>query len=313
MNKEILALMGAGILALPAYAVPAGTSRRSARSSTRSGVAARNRGTAGRSRAGGRRTTNRGAFSPVPLPNKQALLHQLHTDARFRRNLARHFGVSETELVQYVEQNLTYYQLPRTVRTGVYGVSQSGRSFRVVQRLQKGTGVYALAGGYSVIKAACGNAIPPTLPPVGRSVKQPGFPIFPPGMAAEFGPELAGGGPLAPGTIPFTSPLPPGPGEALFIPETFELASAPLLVPAGMSPFVPVGGHPPFFFIPPFWIPGGGGSTAFGAGTLLRPPLPPALIPEPGSLVLLGAGLLPFLALVKRRRRPELRILRAEA
>ena len=242
----------------------------------------------------------RGAFGPAPMRSRQDLIRQLRANSRFRKNLSRHFGVPEAELERYITENVKFTTLDKPLRSDVYAVSRTGRIFKVRQRIPRGTPVFALYDGNVMLKAICSNPIVPTLLPVPTPVK-PITSIAPPReVVVPFPPVPGGEQPITPGFPPMTAFVPPVtempvPGFSVVTPEGYY--APPAEIPPGVTP---IRGGRPF----PFWLAGAGIPFFFLGGDSDRTPrIPPPLIPEPASMALFATGVLPVLALARRRRR----------
>lgn len=232
-------------------------------------------------------------------------MRELRTNRAYRARMAKHFGVSESEMVAYAQENLQYSQLSRPMRTGVWGVSRSGKTFRVSQNLPAGTPVFRVAGGPPIMKEVCGNVITPVLPPVPRAVRRRGA-VLPPGpLAINSIPGIEGFAPAIPGAIPESVPVIPGLDTA-FVPAAATFPGEMVPAAAGMVPGVPAAGGGGGF-VPPFWLLAGAGAAFIhGSGgnsftPPKPPPPPPSQVPEPGSMLLLAAGVLPLAGALRRR------------
>lgn len=240
----------------------------------------------------------RDAFSPAKMESKAKLLRCLREDARFRKNLARHFGVSEGELVDYVDDNVKLFYLKEDLKTDVYAVTRTGRRYRVSQRIPKGVLVFGLPDGYVMMKSNCGNPVVATLPPVPSSAPVAAVAPQPPAPTAVAPPAeaVAGTREELPGVPPATRPMPVGP-------ERQELAALAPVVAGGAPVVVPVESTPGVVqgvrqerrrgggF--PWWL-GGLGFLAFAGGDDdddRRPPVvPPPVVPEPNTAALFVTG-----------------------
>jgi len=177
--------------------------------------------------------------------------------------------------MDYFDQNLTIGTIPKSGRYTVFGVNwQTGRIFPTKQYLTKGTWVFALRDGRPVLKGLCGNPLivpyqPKQQPP--EEVKKP--PLSPPTPASFF-------------------PPPPGTETAGEFAEAEEVPSETVPTMEGVLPFQ--GAAPlahrsrmlPLFFP---WHHGGGGGERHE-------------VPEPGTNLLVAAGLT-LLVLLRRRQR----------
>lgn len=269
----------------------------------------------------------RNAFHPTPIVDKKNLVRSLRENARFRRDLARHFRVPESRLLAYVDENLRLFALPGDTRTEVWGVDRRGRTFRVRQRLPKGTLVFGLADGTMVLKEICGNPLITYLPPVGSMIPPITFdsppPLLqgaPPDLSFPASPPVALLPPQPPTTTALLPPypddgLPPlleTPGETELFTE-IALSEPEAVLGSREVVAAAAGGATGYY------VAGGGVVTALlltggdeDAGDDLRPPgvgdcdkdkEEPDIVPEPASLALFGGGLLPALPWLLRRRR----------
>ncbi len=252
----------------------------------------------------------RDAFSPAKMESKAKLLRCLREDARFRKNLARHFGVSEGQLIDYVDDNVKLFYLKEDLKTDVYAVTRAGRRYRVSQRIPKGVLVFGLPDGYVMMKSNCGNPVVATLPPVPSPAPVAAVTPLPPAPAAVAPPPeaVAGTREELPGIPPATSPLPVGPERQ----ELVALApvvggGAPVVVPVESTPGVVQGvrqerrrggGFP-------WWL-GGLGFLAFidddddNGGP---PVVPPPVVPEPSTAALFVTGGAALVLLSRKRGR----------
>jgi hypothetical protein len=232
-------------------------------------------------------------------------MKQLRTDPVYRKRLANHFGVSEAEIVDYADQHLEYSRLRRATKSSVWGVSRSGKTFRVTQNLPAGTPVFRIAGGPTVLKEVCGNVVTPVLPPVPRAVRRRGN-VLPPGpLATNSEAGILDSVPGVPGFLPTSVPVGPEFTPA-FAPAAASFPGEMMAVPAGITPggVVAAGGGG---FVPPFWLLAGAGAAFIhgDGGDSFKPPIPPPppppQVPEPASMLLLAAGALPLAGALRRR------------
>ena len=242
----------------------------------------------------------RGAFGPAPMRSRQDLIRQLRASSTFRRNLSRHFGVPEAELERYIIENVKFTTLDKPLRSDVYAVSRTGRIFKVRQRIPKGTPVFALYDGNVMLKAICSNPVVPTILPVPTPAK-PITSIAPPReVLVPFPPLPSEEQPITPGFPPLTSYVPP---FTEMPPPSFSVVTPPALAAppvASVPGITTISGGRPF----PFWLAAAGIPFFFLGGDSDRNPrIPPPLIPEPASMALFATGVLPVLALARRRRR----------
>lgn len=252
----------------------------------------------------GQRTYERNApdsFLRFQVESTDELVQVLKTNPVLRRRYARHFGVSEERVVDYVKRALIPYRLPKDRTVTVYGVTRSGRIYGKRTRLRKGTRVWATRSGVPILKWLCANPFSKWLPgekvararsqklptPRGRVAARPlkTLALPQPQMVAELAPAM----PVAPLVTPGVT----GSGSALLpaVPGAPVTATAPFVAQLG----APGGGLGalPFAFLPLAFL-----NTGGGGGTSVQPV---QVIPEPGTVALLAASL-PALALTLRRR-----------
>jgi hypothetical protein len=87
------------------------------------------------------------AFLNFQVGSTRELVAVLRTNARLRRLYASHFGVSEAEVIDYIQRVLVPYRLPRDQAVQTYGVTRDGRIYAVRTRLRRGTRVWANRSG----------------------------------------------------------------------------------------------------------------------------------------------------------------------
>jgi hypothetical protein len=177
----------------------------------------------------------RNCFTPVVIQSKQHLLYLLHTDHKFRKNLARHFRMSEPELIRCINENVKYSVLKQDTYVTNHGVTRTGRIFSFRQRMPKGSPVFTMADGTLVLKAACGNPIGVLVCPEPRPVAvRPKLPPPPP-ITPEVFP--------VPGIAMLPPPVPAPPVTVIQIP--------PAPIPPPPPVIVQVPPHPPVVVPPP--------------------------------------------------------------
>lgn len=253
----------------------------------------------------------RDSFLRFQVDSTDELVAVLKTNPTLRKRYARHFGVPETEVVDFIKRSLVPHRLssPRTVT--VYGVTRSGRIYGVRERLRAGTRVWATRSGEPVLKWLCANPMTKTLPGTGMASRpRPVAKKVPARQVA---------------TVPLREPeIETKESEmeevAMLTPETEEMASAgsgtALVAPVPAAPVSQVAGSVEEL-LPRLGGRGGG----FPLGAALAVPVavaasgrggggstPPTavVVPEPGTLGLLaGAGLpaLAYAGALRRRRR----------
>ena len=110
----------------------------------------------------------RESFLNYHAANINELSQEVTVDPQVRERLAKHFHISESQMVTYIRRNLVLRHLDKT---GVYRVAcvrRDGSEYWINSRLPAGTPVFASrATGQPILKLACGNpmvsALPPTL------------------------------------------------------------------------------------------------------------------------------------------------------
>jgi hypothetical protein len=243
------------------------------------------------------------AFLHYQVDSTDELVAALRADPALRRRYARHFGIPENRVVDFVRNALVPYRLPAAREVTNYGVTRSGRIYGVRERLRRGTKVWATRSGVPVLKWACANPLLKSLPGTELAAAprptRTHLPLHPRVVSA---PQLATAtsNEMPPATIPVPVPMAP--------PINTSALAAPLPAPIGVAiapvPAIAAHGGPGIgsILIPIGIIIGttvghtGGGG---GGGT------PPVAIPEPGSLALMIAAAGPMLGLgvVRRHRR----------
>jgi PEP-CTERM motif len=257
------------------------------------------------------RPNNPDAFVKTEMRSVEQLAQVAQSNPRVRRNFARHFGIPESQVANYFRRNLVLTRLKQSREVTVYAVTRTGRIYPVRERLRKGTQVFALRNGEPVLKGLCANPLVRRLPPM--AMAPPRTPVIPrpPQVAAPpvITPPAPPETPLAPPTTTF---LPPAPPETVVVPLPMPLESAPFVEAGPVPPPTTVRAVPPpggRGFNPawllagiPFFFINTGGDHETPPRPIGPPIIPPPVIPEPGTWVLLGAGL-PVVGLALRRQR----------
>ncbi len=260
----------------------------------------------------------RGAFSPAMVQNKAQLMQYLKNNARFRTALARHFRVSEYEILNYAQDHLQLMTLKNNMKVKTYGVSKTGKIFPANQTLPRGSKVFALSDGTVVMKQVCGNPVLVQLPPTAKRNK-----VF--GSALPPGPRMAKNDVLPSGTIGEGPEVPP----VLFAPPPGPLALAPSMAPGlpgaagiggagslaggvgGVGAAGGAGGFPLAAAAAGAGAAGLAGFAASGGGDSVGSvpfgwfPEDTPEIPEPSAYLLFLSGAAPVFFMAFRRRRRE--------
>lgn len=242
------------------------------------------------------------SFLKYQVDSTSELVEALRADRQLRERYAKHFGIPESHVVDFVKSALVPYQLPEDRAVTTYGVTKTGVVYGVRTRLRKGTKVWANRSGVPILKWLCANPLTKTLPGTklarARQVK------------AKPRTKIAGSRPLAPIDI----------ADEIPIAEQPLLSLPPVVTTAMTVPNIPIIPVPPTALIPPGSVVAsanygllfpvglvllstlshGGGSGS--ASSLVGPPIE---TPEPGSLALVAAAGLPLMGMLYRRRRSQ--------
>jgi hypothetical protein len=229
----------------------------------------------------------RDRFLNTPALTNDGLVETLKTNAAFRRHLAQHFGVSESRVVGFVQDALIPMELPEASAVMNYGVTKSGKIYGKRTVLKKGTRVWATRSQQAILKWDCSNPLIAKLPMPSLDAKTASIAMS---RSAEAQVQSM--------AIDTSSPeLPPLDAETA-IPA--QLASESPAVPVSTRPQVGVrvaggGSRLPL-------LPIGAGVVGLALLTRNTSSATPDAVPEPGSLILCGLGLLGG-ALIRRRKR----------
>ncbi len=232
--------------------------------------------------------SGRDRFNNNPSLTNEGLVETLKTNKTFRTNLAKHFGVPEERVIEFVQDALVPQTLAQDTRVMNYGVTKSGLIYSKNTTLKKGTRVWATRDGKPILKWDCSNPLLPKIPvlrerpkptQVSRAIDAgvlapQGSLLEPAGLEAPVGITLAmdtPGDPVVPPIAPpvtTTTDRPPAPR----IPTNIARTGIPLIPLAGV------------------------------VGLVVRSTSTPNTIPEPGTLALLALGSAGLLALRRRKR-----------
>ena len=242
------------------------------------------------------------SFLRYQVDSTSELVEALRADRQLRERYARHFGIPENHVIDFVKSALVPYRLPADRIVTSYGVTRTGLIYGVRTRMHKGDKVWANRSGVPILKWLCANPLTKTLP--GTKLAK--------ARQAKVKPKtkIAGGGPLTPidteNIIPIAEQpipsLPPVVSTAMTVPTVPVTPIPPtVLIPPG-----PVVAHANYGLLFPVGLVllstlGHGG----GSGSAVSPVGPPIEAPEPGSLALIATAGLPLMGLVYRRRRSQ--------
>jgi len=237
-----------------------------------------------------RRPTGPDSFLRYRVQTVEELVAQVQADPVIRARLAKHFHVSQAELIRVLREELIVHTVPVSGYYTVYGVTEkAGKIYPTRQYFRKGQKIFSLRDGSPLLKYECGNPVTKTLPerPPKPVAPPPPPPLPPPSPPSAVGPGPVGEVPVAgaldsklpePGVTPMAS-LPPSPPEERVAPrERREVL--PILVGAAAIPIL-LGG----------WD---------------HDSCPPPVIPEPATIALIAFGLVAVVVLVWRERRAAL-------
>lgn len=108
--------------------------------------------------------TGKDAFLHYQVDSTDELIAALKDNLRLRRNYAQHFGISEKEILDFIQRTLVPYHLAAARDVTTYGVTKAGRIYPVTTHLKKGTLVWATRSGLPILKWACANPLTKNLP-----------------------------------------------------------------------------------------------------------------------------------------------------
>jgi hypothetical protein len=232
--------------------------------------------------AAGKERTGPDSFLPYRAYTVEDLVSQVQNDSIVRQRLAKHFHVSQAELVTYLRDNIKVVTFSDSGWKPVYGVTRIGRIYKARDYFHEGGKVFGLADGTPMLKYACGNPLVTQLPPVEKKVVM----VPKPAPKVEVPPVTAAPPQYSEVVETPVAPIPEAPVEVQSPEERVLIAQAPAaprfeVLPTTVSRSLPVWPLLPLFF-------GGGG---------------PPVIPEPSSVVLLAGGLAALAGILRRRRR----------
>lgn len=216
------------------------------------------------------------SFLQVTANSIPEFIAEVKTNALVRKRMARHFKVSEKELVSYLERNITTVTVKESGRYPVWGVTRTGRIYRSSTYYRRGWRAFGLKNGTPLFKWSCGNPMAAKLPavplPVAKARPAPSVRRAPPVAAVPVDrPEMI----AALATEPQES-IPVSPSYVMAVPQSVGSAT-PLVVGRAI---------PAWLLLPLVSTGGGGGPTP---------------TPEPCTVVIVATGGL-FAALLRRRK-----------
>jgi len=229
----------------------------------------------------------RDAFLWERVESVDAFIAQIEANPVIAQRFAKHYHVSQAELVKYLRENLTVVQVPETRTYTIYGVNKIGRIYPVKGVLKKGWKAFGLRDGTLLFKWSCGNPLTTSLPPVPKPKPKPVVTPLPP-------PQPTVALPQDPLVIALADPMLPG-----FIPDAQALVSdTPELMPVEEQPPVPVTVAKALPLLPLLGLMGvsGHGEPSYD------------VIPEPSAIALWAVGLGVFAGCIVWRRRRDARL-----
>lgn len=243
----------------------------------------------------------RDRFLSTPARSTEELVEALKTNKVFRKNLSRHFGIPESQLIDYVRDALVPSYLEKDTTVTNYGVTKAGMIYGKKTVLKKGMPVWATRSGQPILKWVCSNPLAKTPPPGTTLSRKPKTSVpTASGEASLKTSQLASASAaLTDGDFSPIALETPGVPEPLVATEPLtgetvgKKVSAPIL-PAAAGAIARSG-------IPLLPLAGAIGFVV-RSQALPRSGIQPNAVPEPGTLALLGLGALPLGKLLRRRR-----------
>ena len=107
----------------------------------------------------------------VQYKTPEEFANGLANNARARKAMAKHFKVSESELVDYVRTNLVLTKTTRTIKAPNYGLTRKGYLYYKWTTFKPGLKIWATRDGKPVLKWVCSNPITFKLPPIAEAPK----------------------------------------------------------------------------------------------------------------------------------------------
>jgi len=235
------------------------------------------------------------SFLPWRAYTVDDLVAQVENDDVVRQRLAKHFHLSQAELVSYLRDNVKVVTFSESGWKPVYGADRTGRVYRARDYFHRGGKVFGTADGKPVLKYACGNPLVTTLPPAPRKkpvpVARPRVEMRQPLTQAPQPYSEVVETPIAP-TVEVPTPIPVQSPEEYVLVAAAPVAAVIEVPPAALVTSPPGG--------VPLW-PLAAGFIPFLDHHHGQPP--PPVVPEPTSLLLLATGLVLVGGVLLRRRR----------
>lgn len=107
---------------------------------------------------------HRDSFSPHPVDTIDELVASVKKNPALRHLYARHFGVSETQVIDFFSRALIVKKLPNDRSMTVYGVTKTGHIYPVRTRLRAGELVWTTRSGLPILRWRCANPFTNKLP-----------------------------------------------------------------------------------------------------------------------------------------------------
>jgi len=200
----------------------------------------------------------------------ESVIDQIEKDPIARKRLAKHFHLSETDLINYFRSELRVVEYKESGWAPVYGVTKTGLIYKAKDYFHAGGKAFGLPDGTPVLKFACGNPLITELPPLPKKKK-----------VVEAVP------PIEPEVVPMVEVAPP-----VQAPEEYALLPGMPLAPGVLVPGpIPLTGSNqlPIWLLLPLLSTGGDDHN------------PP--VPEPATMILFGSGALLLGGQILRRNR----------
>jgi len=216
------------------------------------------------------------SFLKVTANSVPEFIAEVRNNPMVRQRLAKHFGISEKQLITYLEHNITSVTVKESKRYPVWGVTRTGRIYRSSTYYRRGWRAFGLKNGTPLFKWSCGNPLVSQLPrvpaPIAKARPAPRAPRLRPPPALVDRPET-----IAALVTQPTELVPTSPTYVMAVPQ----AAAP-------ATSVAVSKTVPAWLLLPLIRPHEGGPTP---------------TPEPGTVVIVVTGGMLAAALRRRKSR----------